>query len=56
MLISLTFVLSLPPGVTEDHPQELLKMPGNQGEEANCQSDRTDVPVSINAPATGSPE
>ena len=56
MLISLTSALSLPPGVTEEHPQELLKMPGNQGEEASCQSDRTGVPVSIIAPATGSPE
>ena len=43
-------------GVTEEHSQEHHKMPGNQGEEASCQSDRTGVPVSINAPASGSPE
>ena len=43
-------------GVTEEHPQELLKMPGNQGEEASSQSDRTGVPVSMNAPDTGSPQ
>ena len=56
MLISLTSGFYLPPGVTEEHPQELLKMLGNQEEAASCLSDRTGVPVSINASASGRPE